>query len=334
MQPTDAQNSPSAVVSNSPSPPTPEAYARASELLTAGELVAFPTETVYGLAANANDDQAVAKIFAVKNRPQFNPLIVHIPDLETAETYGIFNDTARQLAASFWPGALTLVVKRTPECTLSALVSAGLDTVALRLPAHPVAQKLLHNCSMPLAAPSANISGKISPTTAHHVAQNIGAEIAMIIDGGACSIGIESTIIQCTEHQPILLRPGGITAEAIEAITGNPLIKSEDDADTPNAPGQLKTHYAPHKPLRINAKNAKPNEAFIAFGPYITENTNSIFNLSESGNLTEAAANLFAMLHQADRSDAGSIAVMAVPNTGLGRAINDRLARAAYQGQP
>ncbi|MBV9045522.1 MAG: threonylcarbamoyl-AMP synthase [Alphaproteobacteria bacterium] len=296
------------------------AIADAASLLHEGGLVAFPTETVYGLGADARNGRAVARIFEAKGRPSFNPLIVHVRDRAEAERYAVFNDTATQLAATFWPGALTLVLPRRPDCRLSELVSAGLDTVALRVPSHPLAAKLIAQSGAPIAAPSANASGKITATTAQHVARSLGDKVDLILDGGATPMGLESTVIGFDGGKPVLLRTGAIAREAIEKIVG-PL-------DAPNAriqsPGQLASHYAPRGSVRLNAQKARPDETLLGFGP---DAPKDVMNLSVTGDLREAAANLFAMLHALNDKDA--IAVMPIPQTGLGEAINDRLKRAA-----
>lgn len=295
---------------------------RAARILGDGGLVAFPTETVYGLGGDARNDMAVARIYEAKGRPRFNPLIVHCADLEMAEAFARFDDRARKLAAAFWPGPLTLVLPLKPGTGLSTLVTAELDSVALRLPAHPVATALLRVFGGPLAAPSANPSGKVSPTRAAHVTAGLTGRIDAILDGGACAVGVESTILGLT-GTPILLRPGGIALEAIEALIGPVALHQKGDKLT--APGQLASHYAPAAPLRLNAR-PKPGEVHIGFGPGASD-----LNLSPSADLTEAAANLFHMLREADRlaGPNGRISAAAIPDTGLGRAINDRLARAA-----
>lgn len=294
---------------------------RAGELLRDGGLVAFPTETVYGLGADATNDSAVARIFAAKGRPAFNPLIVHVPDIEAAREIAAFNDTADRLAATFWPGALTLVLPLKPNTNIAPLVSAGLPTIALRIPDHPLAHALLRKTGKPIAAPSANPSGKISPTTAAHVAAGLTGQIDAILDGGPCPVGLESTILAITP-QPTLLRPGGLPAEAIESCLGHRL-RRDTNPEKPNAPGQLASHYAPTAALRLNAQSAEPNELLLGFGPI-----KATLNLSPSGDLTEAAANLFHHLHALDEMHK-PIAVSPIPDHGLGRAINDRLRRAA-----
>jgi L-threonylcarbamoyladenylate synthase len=303
---------------------TPAGIAEAARLIKAGDVVAFPTETVYGLGADATNDTAVARIFAVKGRPSFNPLIVHVADIATAQRLARWNDRADRLAAHFWPGALTLVLERTPDCPLSLLVSAGLPSVAVRLPAHGIAGALIAAAGCPIAAPSANASGAMSPTSAAHVAASLGAKIPLIVDGGPCRVGLESTVIDLTGDIPVLLRPGGVALEAIEAAMGRSIPSALDDDDHPKSPGMLARHYAPRAPLRLDAVSAEPGETLLGFGP--TAPTGAI-NLSAGGNLEEAAANLFALLHRLDER-ASRIAVMPIPDTGLGRAINDRLRRA------
>jgi L-threonylcarbamoyladenylate synthase len=311
-------------------PPVPAAVeniARAAEILRRGGLVAFPTETVYGLGGDATDDRAVAAIFEAKGRPRFNPLIVHVPDASAAFALGVATGTARKLAAAFWPGPLTLVMQRAPGCPVSLLASAGLDSLAVRVPRHPVAQALLRATGRPLAAPSANRSGKVSPTTAQHVAESLGSRVELILDGGACPVGIESTVIDVSGPAPVLLRHGGVTQEDIEAVVGK--FAPAPRSSTPKSPGQLELHYAPSLPLRLDARAAKPDEALLAFGPEVPAGARTTANLSPSGDLVEAAANLFAMLRRLDGSGCRAIAAMPIPDTGLGRAINDRLRRAA-----
>jgi L-threonylcarbamoyladenylate synthase len=309
-------------------PATSEAIVRAAELLRAGRLVALPTETVYGLAADATDDRAVARIFAAKGRPRFNPLIVHVPSLAEAERIAVFGTRARNIAERFWPGALTLVLPRRADSGVSLLACAGLDTVAVRVPAHPVAQALLREIARPVAAPSANRSGHISPTTAEHVAAELGRRVTLILDGGACPIGLESTVLDYSNAPPKLLRPGGVTLEELARSLGW-LAFAETDPTAPRSPGQLASHYAPLLPLRMNATEAQPGEALLAFGPEPPPGFVEVLFLSPTGDLTEAAANLFAMLRRLDRAPFTGIAVMPIPESGLGRAINDRLRRAA-----
>lgn len=306
-------------------PPTTDGLARAAGLLRAGGLVAFPTETVYGLGGDARNDRAVAAIFAAKGRPSFNPLIVHVPDLEAARNVAQFDARAEALAAAFWPGPLTLVLPLRPEAGISPLVTAGLPTVAVRLPAHPVAQGLLRAFGGPLAAPSANPSGKVSPTRADHVLAGLSGRIAAVVDGGSCAVGVESTIIGL-DGAPALLRPGGVTVEALEAALGQPL-QAGGSETRPNAPGQLASHYAPGAPVRLNVMDPAPGEIWVGFGPC----PGAALSLSETGDDVEAAARLFHILRQADdlAGPAGRIAFAPVPDHGLGRAINDRLRRAA-----
>ena len=291
---------------------------RAAALLRAGEVVAFPTETVYGLGGDARSGLAVAKIFAAKGRPRFNPLIVHVPDLDAARLVGVFDARAEALAAAFWPGPLTMVLPLR-EAGLSDLVTAGLPSVAIRVPAHPLAQALLRAFGGPLAAPSANPSGLVSPTRAAHVMAGLGGRIAAVLDGGPCAVGVESTIVGLVDGAE-LLRPGGVAVEALEALLG-PLAVGGSEV-RPNAPGQLASHYAPVSKVRLRSHEG---EVRIGFGPGSCD-----LNLSEAGDLVEAAANLFHMLREADRlAGGGVIAVAPVPEAGLGRAINDRLRRAA-----
>jgi L-threonylcarbamoyladenylate synthase len=302
------------------------AIAEAGELLHEGALVAFPTETVYGLGANALDDFAVSRIFAAKERPKFNPLIVHVLDREEAAELVLFNPLASALAEAFWPGGLTLVLPRRDPSGLALLISAGLDTAAVRAPAHGIARALLDAAGTPIAAPSANRAGRVSPTTAEHVAEELGGRVDLILDAGPCHIGLESTIVGFNGERPVLLRPGAVAREAIETIAG-PLF--EADGALIEAPGMMASHYAPRAKVRLNATDARFDEALLAFGPNPLKGAGATLNLSPRGDLVEAAANLFAMLRALDKSGAAGIAVMAVPETGLGEAINDRLARAA-----
>ena len=291
------------------------AIAEAAREIAHGGIVAVPTETVYGLAADATDAAAVARIYAAKGRPSFNPLIVHVPDLAAAERIAVFNDEARALAARWWPGPLTLVLPLRREAGVASLVTAGLDTIALRVPAHRAMRTLLEACGKPLAAPSANASNGISPTRAGHVAASLGDRVPLIIDDGACAAGVESTIVMAGR----ILRPGPITAEQL----GLPVSDGEGKV---NAPGQLATHYAPAKSLRLNAISAEPGEWLIGFGAVAGDDT-----LPASGDPVEAAARLFDALHRADASHRASIAVAPVPEAGIGAAINDRLRRAAHR---
>jgi L-threonylcarbamoyladenylate synthase len=298
-----------------------EAIAEAARLIRAGRPVAVPTETVYGLAADATDAAAVARIYFAKGRPSFNPLIVHVADLEQAERYGIFSEAARTLAAAFWPGSLTLVVPEREESGLAAAVTAGLGTVALRAPSHPAMRALLAAAGRPLAAPSANASGTISPTRAEHVLASLGGRIPLILDGGATERGLESTIVAVEQAGARLLRPGPIGPAELTAFI--PLLDAPV-SERIEAPGQLRSHYAPSKPLRLNAASADPDEWLIGFGAVLGDD-----NLSASGKLEEAAARLFDALHRADAQPRPRIAVAAIPAAGIGLAINDRLRRAA-----
>ena len=302
-----------------------ESIAVAAEMLKAGELVAFPTETVYGLGADATNDLAVAKIFEAKGRPHFNPLIVHLPDLESAATVALIDQRAEALGREFWPGALTLVLARSPEANLSHLVSAGLPTVAIRIPAHEGARTLLREAACPVAAPSANRSGSLSPTTAGHVGEAFGDEVAIILDGGPCRIGVESTVVDLSGGEAVLLRPGGVPVEVLEEALGQTLTTTQNDDGRPRAPGMAGPHYRPSIPLRLDASRARSGEALLGFGP----TDSATLNLSASGDLREAAANLFSHLHTLDDGRFSAIAVMPIPERGLGRAINDRLRRAA-----
>ncbi|MBV7407862.1 L-threonylcarbamoyladenylate synthase [Maritimibacter sp. DP1N21-5] len=301
--------------------------AEAADLLRRGALVSFPTETVYGLGGDAGNDLAVAGIYEAKGRPRFNPLIAHVPDLAGVERIAVLTDEARTLAEAFWPGPLTLVLEARPEAGMSALVSAGLSTVAVRVPAHPVAQRLLRAVDRPIVAPSANPSGRISPTTAAHVMAGLSGRIAAVLDGGPCGVGVESTIVgfapRPTVPRPVVLRPGGLSVEDIEAALGAPLATRDEGARI-TAPGQLASHYAPDAPVRLGAETARPGERLLGFGDVEAD-----WNLSPRGDLVEAAANLFRMMHEMDRDGTAPIAVSPIPDEGLGRAINDRLRRAA-----
>ncbi|KQN36714.1 translation factor Sua5 [Sphingomonas sp. Leaf407] len=295
--------------------------AAAAAVIAEGGCVAVPTETVYGLAADATDSRAVAGIYAAKGRPSFNPLIVHVPDRAAAEALAVFDDHAARLADAYWPGPLTLVLPLREHTGIASLVTAGLPTIALRVPAHDAMQALLAACGKPLAAPSANASGSISPTRAGHVLRSLDGRIPLVIDGGPTARGLESTIIACVGGAVRQLRPGPIAREAVADLLGVPVGGAGAGIE---APGQLASHYAPGKPLRLNATGWRAGEWRIGFGVVTGDAT-----LSASGDLTEAAAALFDALHRADRSDARSIAVAPVPEDGLGAAINDRLRRAA-----
>ncbi len=304
--------------------PTVSGIAEAARLLQEGALVAFPTETVYGLAGDARSDLAVARIFDAKGRPRFNPLIVHVADLAAAERLAVFGPTARAMAQAFWPGPLTLVLPLRDGAGLSPLVTAGLPTVAIRVPAHPLARALLQAFAGPVAAPSANPSGRVSPTCAAHVSDALNGRIAAVLDGGPCDVGVESTIL-AMDPVPTLLRPGGLPAEALEAALGQKLAMG-GDASKPSAPGQLYSHYAPGAAVRLNATTAAAGEVMVGFGAVPGHLT-----LSASADLVEAAARLFQILRDADlmAGHGGRIAFATIPETGLGRAINDRLRRAA-----
>ena len=307
--------------------PDAAAYDEAARILRAGGLVAFPTETVYGLGADATDDRAVAAIFEAKSRPHFNPLIVHFPDSDSAAAEVVLDDRARAVAQHFWPGPLSLVLPRAPACRISLLCSAGLETLAVRVPDHPVGHALLAAAGRPLAAPSANPSGALSPTTAAHVAQGFEDRVPLILDGGPCPVGLESTVLDLSGTNPVLLRPGGIAAEALESLLGP--IQRADAGSEIKSPGMLSSHYAPTRPLRLDATEVGPDEALLAFGPAPLAGAAATLNLSQAGDTTEAAAALFAALHDLDRPEVAAIAVMPIPEAGLGAAINDRLRRAA-----
>jgi L-threonylcarbamoyladenylate synthase len=314
----------------------PAAIAEAARCLAAGGLVAFPTETVYGLGADAGNGEAVARLYEAKGRPAFNPLICHVADRAAAAGLGRFDEAAARLAAAFWPGPLTLVVPGAPDCPVASLATAGLSTIALRVPDHPVARAIIAAFARPVVAPSANASGHISPTTAQHVAADLSGRIDLIIDGGATSVGLESTIVACLER-PLLLRPGGLPRGEIERVLGQALAEPPPSGargggkEGPIAPGQLASHYAPRSKLRLEATQVNAGEALLAFGPTLPPGASEavrVMNLSACGDLIEAAANLFAHLRALDAEGVNLIAVMPVPHEGLGEAINDRLRRA------
>jgi L-threonylcarbamoyladenylate synthase len=311
------------------------AVADAVRCLKAGGLVAFPTETVYGLGADASNGRAIARLYDAKGRPAFNPLIAHVADRAAAAALARFDTDAARLAAAFWPGPLTLVLPKAPRCAVAELATAGLDSIAVRVPNHPVVQQILAAFGGPVVAPSANRSGHVSPTRAAHVLGDLRNRIDLIVDGGATPVGVESSIVACL-GEPTLLRPGGVPRNAIEHALGRPLAdppsSSPQSDDAPLAPGMLASHYAPRTPLRLDADRVQPGEALLAFGPKPADGAAralSVLNLSERGDLIEAAANLFSHLRSLDAAGANRIAVMPVPREGLGEAINDRLSRAA-----
>ncbi len=311
------------------------AVAAAARTLAEGGLVAFPTETVYGLGADATNPAAVARIYQAKGRPAFNPLIAHVGDVAAARQIARFDASAIALAEAFWPGPLTLVLPKTENCAVADLATAGLDTVAIRIPAHPVAREILRVFGGPVVAPSANISGHVSPTTAAHVQSDLAGRIELIVDGGPVAVGVESTVVGCFDA-PMLLRPGGVPRVEIERVLGRTLAQPPADAGTdsvqPLAPGMLTSHYAPRARVRLNAQRLEPGEALLAFGLGAISGIDAasvVMNLSERGDLAEAAANLFGHLRALDGKGVRTIAVMPIPNEGLGEAINDRLRRAA-----
>ncbi|MEH2557722.1 L-threonylcarbamoyladenylate synthase [Bradyrhizobium algeriense] len=311
------------------------AVAAAARILAEGGLVAFPTETVYGLGADATNPAAVARIYQAKGRPAFNPLIAHVGNIAAARKIARFDAAATALAEAFWPGPLTLVLPKTESCAVADLATAGLDTVAIRIPAHPVAREILRVFGGPVVAPSANISGHVSPTTAAHVQSDLAERIELIVDGGSVAVGVESTVVGCFDA-PMLLRPGGVPRAEIERVLGRALVQPPADAGTdgvqPLAPGMLTSHYAPRARVRLNAQALQPGEALLAFGLGAISGidaTSTVMNLSERGDLAEAAANLFGHLRALDGKGVRTIAVMPIPNEGLGEAINDRLRRAA-----
>jgi L-threonylcarbamoyladenylate synthase len=311
------------------------AVAAAARSLSDGGLVAFPTETVYGLGADATNAAAIARLYQAKGRPAFNPLIAHVGDLAAARQIARFDAPALALAEAFWPGPLTLVLPKADGCAVADLATAGLDTVAIRIPAHPVAREILRRFGRPVVAPSANLSGHVSPTTAAHVDSDLAGRIDLIVDGGAVAVGVESTIVGCFD-QPMLLRPGGLPRTDIERVLGGLLLQPPLDADSDNgqplAPGMLASHYAPRARVRLQADSIEPGEALLAFGLGAISGidaASAVMNLSARGDLTEAAANLFGHLRALDARGARTIAVMPIPDEGLGEAINDRLRRAA-----
>ena len=305
-----------------------DAVAKAAEYIKKGKLVAFPTETVYGLGADATNGRAVAAIYEAKNRPQFNPLIIHVSNIKEAKEIAVFDRQTEALAGVFWPGALTLVLPKARTCMVSELAGAGLDTIAIRIPSKKTALRLIKVSGCPIAAPSANKSGRVSPTRVEHVIADFRDQIPMVLDDGACQIGLESTVLDLTHGQPTILRKGGVSREEIEKITG-PVAISDNDNESPSAPGMMLRHYATNAPLRLYATGTNSDEVLLAFGPEPTGSQQFSVNLSPTANLKEAAANLFEMLRQLDKLSPKAIAVMPIPEHGLGAAINDRLRRAA-----
>jgi L-threonylcarbamoyladenylate synthase len=295
----------------------------ATAALGRGELVGLPTETVYGLAADATQDSAVALVYAAKGRPSFNPLISHVHDTTAAYALGSFPDDAKKLATVFWPGPLTMVVPRRDGCPVSLLASAGLPSLAIRVPNHPVALELLRAFGKPVVAPSANPSGRISPTSANHVRAGLGDKVSVILDGGPSVVGIESTVVSFMDARPKLLRPGGVARDAVEHVLGYGIAVA--DAASPHSPGQMESHYAPSAMLRLEAVAPRDDETYLGFGDY----AHGQYSLSRGGDVLEAAANLFRMLHELDAMGISAIAIAPIPNEGLGEAINDRLRRAA-----
>jgi len=311
------------------------ALAAAARMLAEGGLVAFPTETVYGLGADATNPAAIARLYQAKGRPAFNPLIAHVYDLEAGLRIGRFDAPALALAEAFWPGPLTLVLPKPGDCAVADLATAGLDTVAIRVPAHKVARQILRAFGGPVVAPSANLSGHVSPTTAAHVQSDLEGLIDLIIEGGPVEVGVESTIVGCFE-EAMLLRPGGVPRDEIERVLGyklkQPALDADHDTSQPLAPGMLASHYAPRSRVRLRAETVEAGEALLAFGPKMppgSDGAAAVMNLSARGDLTEAAANLFGYLRALDAKAARAIAVMPIPQEGLGEAINDRLRRAA-----
>lgn len=308
-------------------PSAPHDIQTACRLLQEGQVIGLPTETVYGLAADAFQDKAVARIFEVKNRPTFNPLIIHVASLEDVADLVDISSKAQALMAKFWPGPLTLILPRKKECPISFLASGGLDTLAIRCPAHPLARKLIQTYGRPLAAPSANRSTSISPTSSQDVLASLGNQVPLILEGGPCKIGLESTILDLSDKEPVLLRPGSILKEDIESVIGSIALSQQNESSLIKAPGMMKRHYAPNRPLRLNVTDLKEGEALLGFGS--SKNLPITLNLSKKADLTEAATNLFRMLRELDQDRFVGIAVMPIPMTGLGIAMNDRLQRAA-----
>ena len=312
-------------------------FKHALSLLSEGNIIAVPTETVYGLAADATNDQACQAIFQAKGRPSFNPLISHFSDLVAAQSHGKFNSDAKLLANKFWPGPLTIVVPTLKNSGISKTCTAGLDTVAIRIPASPILCALASSLNVPLAAPSANSSGKVSPTSAQDVFEELGENVAMIIDGGTSSIGIESTVISCANEHPTLLRAGGIPTSEIESVLKKKLAKLTTNNQSPASPGMLTSHYAPNSPLKLNVSSVDPTETLLAFGRELPTNASlcqRVFNLSETADLKEAASKLYTGLRTLDKICSTAIAVMPIPKEGFGEAINDRLSRAAKSNSP
>jgi len=310
-------------------PANADTIAEAAAALRRGALIAFPTETVYGLGADATNGLAIAAIYAAKGRPSFNPLIVHFTGVEAVAALAHVTPVAARLAAAFWPGPLTLVLGKRRTCPVVELATAGLDTIAVRIPAHPVAQALLRAANLPVAAPSANRSGHVSPTTAVHVEADIGDRVAMILDGGPATLGLESTVVDASNAEPIVLRLGAVTREDLARVLGRPIAVASGDPSQPASPGMLARHYAPGARLRLEARDVRSGEALLAFGAPVPHHAGPMVNLSAKGDLMEAAANLFSALRTLDASGATAIAVMPIPECGLGEAINDRLRRAA-----
>jgi L-threonylcarbamoyladenylate synthase len=308
---------------------TRESIAEAAAALRSGALVAFPTETVYGLGADATNGLAVSAIYAAKGRPRFNPLIVHVADAHAAAKLAQLTPAAERLAAAFWPGPLTLVLDKQSSCPVAELATAGLDTIAVRIPSHPVAQALLSAANLPIAAPSANRSGHVSPTTAAHVEADLGDRVALILDGGPAPLGLESTVVDATGAESVVLRLGAVAREDLSRALGRPIGIATGDPSQPASPGMLARHYAPRARLRLEARDVREGEALLAFGDPVPHHTAPMINLSASGDLIEAAANLFAALRALDASGVATIAVMPIPEQSLGEAINDRLRRAA-----
>ncbi|MDC0074095.1 L-threonylcarbamoyladenylate synthase [Alphaproteobacteria bacterium] len=300
----------------------------AAKQILSGKVIAFPTETVYGLGADATNSKAVEKIYKIKNRPKNNPLIIHVNSIENALNFGIFNKSALKIARKFWPGPLTLVLPSVENSPISGFVTSGLRTIAIRIPKNKIARKLIKIVKKPIAAPSANISGKLSPTQAQHVYENFRNNIDMIIDGGACKLGIESTVIFCSNDSISILRPGIITLEDVEE-TINKKIESNIKNNKVISPGTLKKHYAPKLPIKMNVTSVSPEEALLTFGKLWPKGSKTTMNLSKNSDLKEAAANLFSMLNKLDKSGAKNIAVTKIPNEGIGVAINDKLKRAS-----
>lgn len=323
---TSAHITPDSTVIRQASPAT---IKNAASILKKGKLVAFPTETVYGLGADATNDTAIGKVYEAKNRPRSNPLIIHVASLESAKRIAVLDERANMLALKFWPGALTMILPRQRQCQVSKQACAELDTIAVRIPGNETALALLRETARPIAGPSANASGRTSPTIAEHVIHSLGEAVSFVLDGGPCRVGIESTVINLSEDDPVLMRPGGIPVSDLEALVGPLALPFNTNESEPTSPGSAKSHYAPGLPVRLEAFNVDSDESLLAFGPHPPKGAGKMLNLSSAGDLNEAASNLYRMMTELDDPKFRQIAVMPMPESGVGRAINDRLRRAA-----